>query len=73
MDDIAAAHAYVAAAEQARRQAEHKEAPEKQRVQDQVELAQKNLVAARQRFDAAMSNYRRLGGTIDYPSKLKSY
>jgi hypothetical protein len=71
MKDVTVAQAYATAAEQARRRVEHEEAAEKKRAEEQAQQAQKNLTAARVRFDAALSNYRHLGGTIDYRSQIK--
>ena len=73
MKELAAAHAYADSAEQGRRQVEHGEEAQKKRAQEQVEGAQKNLIAARQRCEAAWSNYRKFGGTIDYRSQIKTY
>jgi hypothetical protein len=72
MKELAVAHAYADAADQARRQAEHGDQARRLSADEQVERAQNALIAARLRFNAAMSNYRQLGGTIDYGSQVRN-
>jgi len=71
MKELIAAQAYVASAQQARRQVEHQELPQRKIADEQLQRAQDMLIAAQQRFNAAMSDYHQLGGTIDYRSQIK--
>jgi len=75
MKGLATAHANADLAEQRRRQALARklEPTDLRTVEDQAQLAQKQLVAARQRFDTANAKYQQLGGTVDYRSQCPKY
>jgi len=73
MQQLAAAHANADLAEQRRKQAQKLEPAQKAVADNQAQLAEKLLAAARQRFDAANTKYRQLGGTVDYRAQCPRY
>jgi hypothetical protein len=73
MKELEAAHLQADMAERLRRQTKSADSLQTKRADEQVELTQKMLTAARQRFDRANDLYRQLGGNVDYRSQLKIY
>jgi hypothetical protein len=73
MEEYDAAHAMVVAAERARQQVEKGDPSQKKSVEEQVQLAQDTLNATHKRLDAALEKYRKLGGTVDYRSRIRNY
>jgi hypothetical protein len=46
---------------------------QKRNAEDQLNQAQQQLEATRQRFDRANETYRQLGGNIDFRAQLRKY
>jgi len=73
MKELAAAHAYLALTEQAGRKTQTCDPLQRKGAENEAQRAQKTVEAARQRFDAALARYQKLGGTVDYHSQLRDY
>jgi hypothetical protein len=67
------AHMTLVSAEKAKRQVEKGTPLQNTVVQQQLQLAQKNLEVTHQRLDTALDKYRDLGGTVDYRRHIPHY
>jgi hypothetical protein len=73
MRELEAAHAKADMAERLRQQMAHLDAFQRKSTEEQAAAAQKEVAAARLRFDHAAELYRSLGGNIDYRSQIKNF
>jgi uncharacterized membrane protein len=73
MKELAAAHAYAAMVQQTHRQMAHDDTLQSRSAEEQMQRAQNALIEARKRFESAVSDYQRLGGTVDYRSQAQKY
>jgi Skp family chaperone for outer membrane proteins len=71
MNELNAAHAKAEMAERLRRQVQNLEPFQRKSVEEQAQVAQKELESARQRFDRANQTYRGLGGNVDFAAQVQ--
>jgi hypothetical protein len=73
MSEVAAAQATLATAKRVRESVAHMDPMQQRGADQQVRRAEATLSAVRKQFDAALTCYQRLGGTVDYRSQIPNY